>query len=119
MSFRAVNTSPPDNSQILRNVLLKAKETDEDCRAFYHTVSTPNSDFMYDRSGILIRRSKMDGALQKVVYNTIARPLPQTLPSHRVANKEGDRHDRDGPVWPWRGHTGSSRMYEKMCPVFY
>lgn len=96
------HNSPPDKSPIFTDVFLQAQATDAYCRSLSHTVGMPNSDFIYDRCGFLIRRSKRYGAFQKEVPKLL-RPRVLYLSHYPRLH----------------GHSGLSRMYDTMRFVFY
>lgn len=56
-----------DDSPIRTNVFVHIQTANIDCKDFSKTFGQSNSDFMYDRYGFLIRRSKIDWSLEKVV----------------------------------------------------
>ena len=81
---------------------LAAQKDDAYCRDTAQTVGQPGSAFNFDRDGILVRRSTLDGSIQKVV--------PDSLRSTILSLA----HDS-----PAAGHPGAIKMYETMRRFLY
>lgn len=55
-----------------RETFLDVQASYPDCFTLAHAVGIPSSDFLYYRNGFLIRRSRLDGALQKGVPSALS-----------------------------------------------
>ena len=88
---------PPQKS-IPTNELIEEQQRRPMCREYAAMVGFPNYDFDFDENHILVRKLRLEGALQKVI--------PQAL-SERVINLFHSQI--------LQGHVGESRLY----PVSY
>ncbi|CDF38306.1 unnamed protein product [Chondrus crispus] len=98
----AVTPEERDVSSISVANFLREQADDAFCRAAADTVGEPNSKFDVDRYGFLVRKSPLDGTLQRVVPNRL-RPRVLYLAHHpRLA-----------------GHPGGTRMYYTLRREYY
>lgn len=81
---------------------LAGQASDSACRQISSNVSTPGLDYTYDRKRFLVRRSRINGSLQKVVLVDLGQ----------------------NPLWlsyypPLAGHPGARRMYDTLHLNYY
>ena len=81
---------------------LNEQATDPFCRKKAEAVGEKDSQFDYDRYGILVRKSNLDGALQRVVPVSLRARLLHTTHYPRLA-----------------GHPGGIRMYYSLRREYY
>ena len=91
----------PDGALTL-DALIRAQKTDTFCKRIADTVDTPGSAFNYDRDGVLVRRSALDGSVQRVIPVAFRTHVLQLM--HAI---------------PLAGHPGARRMYDTMRCEFY
>ena len=98
----AITPEERDAASISVEEFLRAQAEDAFCRFAAETVGTPNSKFDIDRYGFLVRKSPLDGTLQRVVPTRL-RPRVLYLAHHpRLA-----------------GHPGATRMYYTLRREYY
>ena len=82
--------------------MVAEQASDAFCQAKAATVGHSASDFFYDRHGVLVRRSTLDGALQAVVPSSLRPRVLNMAHYPKLA-----------------GHPGTRRMYDTMRRSFY
>ena len=82
--------------------LIAEQAKDEYCRSVAESVGKRSSSFAYDRNGVLVRKSRLDGTLQKVVPESLRARILYLSHYPRLA-----------------GHPGGTRMYYTMRRDFY
>ena len=104
IGFHALAITPEerDAASISVREFLRAQAEGAFCRFTAETVGTPNSKFDIDRYKFLVRKSPLDGTLQRVVLTRL-RPQVLYLAHHpRLA-----------------GHPGATRMYYTLRREYY
>ena len=94
------NDAPADPIPI--EEFLEEQSKDPFCKAKAETVGEANSNFDYDRYGFLVRRSPLDGALQRVVPKSLQARVLHAAHYPRLA-----------------GHPGGTRMYLTLRRDYY
>ena len=98
----AITPEERDAASISVEEFLRAQAEDAFCRFAAEAVGTPNSKFDIDRYGFLVRKSPLDGTLQRVVPTRL-RPRVLYVAHHpRLA-----------------GHPGATHMYYTLGREYY
>ena len=98
----ALSETDPDVTPITTEEFMAAQSNDAFCKTQAGTVGQPGSQYDYDRHGFLVRKSRFDGALQRVVPHSLRARVLYSAHYPRLA-----------------GHPGGTRMYMTLRRDFY